>query len=284
MNKNMNLVMTMALVLCIHGTTFAQVTSKRLEFDVASVRQTPAGSQASLGLRTTGAGSVTITSDRASYRNITLKSLLTRAYNLKPFQISGPAWIDSERYDVLATIPEGTPIEDVPVMLQHLLAERFRITLHSETKQHSGYSLGIGKGGPKLKLSAENNNSDPSANPDASRRQASLSFTMGGSSTVMNFKGETMPAFADFLSRTLGRPIIDSTGLPGKFDIALPVSMGVIMPGAQETGADGSPVESDSSMASLFTAIHDLGLKLDSDKVPLKCIVVDKAKKIPTEN
>jgi len=273
--------MAMALVPGVQGTTFAQATSKPLEFEVASVRQAaPAGSQpSSPGMaRTTGAGAVTITSDRASYRGITLKSLLMMAYDLKPLQISGPAWIDSERYDIVANIPEGSTKEDVPAMLQHLLAERFRITLHTETKDHSGYILGIGKGGPKLKPSA------PSANPDASRRQSSLSFTMGGSSTVMNFKGETMPAFADFLSHPLGRPVIDSTGLPGKFDIALPVSMGVIMPGAQETGADGSPVESDSSMSSLFTAIHDLGLKLDAGKVPLKCIVVDKAQKIPTEN
>jgi len=275
MNKHMNLVMAMALVLCMHGTTFAQATSKPLEFEVASVRQAaPAGSQASSpGMaRTTGAGSVTVTSDRASYRDITLQSLLMRAYDLKPFQISGPAWIDNERYDIAAKIPDGAPTEDVPVMLQHLLAERFRMTLHSETKEHSGYILGIGKGGPKL-IPAKNQNPASTGG-----------FTIKDNSAVLNLNGATMPRFVDYLSRLLGRPVIDSTGLPGKFDIALPVSMGVIMPGAQETGADGSPVESDSSFASLFTAIHDLGLKLDSDKVPLKCIVVDKAQKIPTEN
>jgi uncharacterized protein (TIGR03435 family) len=157
------------------------------------------------------------------------------------------------------------------------------MTLHSETKEHPGYILGIGKGGPKL-MPSKNQKSAPSADPDASRIPRSISFTMGGSSPETKINGATMPAFADFLSRTLGRPVIDSTGLPGKFDIALPVSMGVIMPGAQETAANGSPVESDSSMASLFTAVHDLGLTLDSGKVPLKCIVVDKAEKIPTDN
>jgi len=93
MSRNMSLVMAMALVL-VQGTTFAQVTPKPLEFEVASVRLvTPADSQiSSLGRRgSIGAGTVTITSDRASYQNITLKSLLMRAYDLERFQISGPA-------------------------------------------------------------------------------------------------------------------------------------------------------------------------------------------------
>jgi beta-lactamase regulating signal transducer with metallopeptidase domain len=99
-------------------------------FEVSSVRQAaPPGPQTTTtaggARRITGAAIVTVTSDRASYRNITLKSLLMRAYDLGLFQISGPAWIESERYDIVATIPEGTPKEDVPVMLQHLLAERF---------------------------------------------------------------------------------------------------------------------------------------------------------------
>jgi uncharacterized protein (TIGR03435 family) len=282
MNKKMKLVMAMALVLCVHGTTFAQATTKSLEFEVASVRQAaPAGSQQSSGPRTTGAGSVSVTFDRATYQNITLQSLLMSAYDLKPSQISGPAWIESERFDIVAKIPEGAPRDEVPVMLQNLLAERFRITLHSETKEHPGSILGIGKDGPKL-IPTKNQDSAPSADPDASRRPASMSFTPGGDSMKLN--GATMPAFADVLSRILGRPVLDSTGLSGTFDIVLPFSMGWIHPGAQETGADGSPVESDSSMSSLFTAIHDLGLKLDAGKVPLKYIVVDKAQKIPTEN
>lgn len=273
MNKYMKLVV--ALALCVPGATFAQETSKPLEFEVASVRQAvPTDSQASSGRRATGAGgSVSITPDRASYRDITLKSLLMRAYGLEPFQISGPAWIESERYDVLATIPEGTAKEDVPIMLQHLLAERFRMTLHSETKDHPGYILGIGKGGSKLKVSAERKESAPVAQ-----------FMIGNDSVVETLYGATMPAFARNLSRKLGRPVIDSTGLSGEFDIVLTLSKGVVLPGAQETTADGSPSEPDSSMASLFTAVQDLGLTLSSDKVPIKCIVVDKAEKMPTEN
>jgi uncharacterized protein (TIGR03435 family) len=252
-----------------------------MRFEVATVKPaaplpsqpSSAGSPGMPARRIPGAAIVSITSDRASYRNITLKSLLMRAYGLEPFQVSGPAWMDSEHYDVLATIPEGTAKEDVPVMLQHLLAERFRVTLHSETKDQPGYILGIGKGGSKLKVSAERGKSAPMA-----------TAKFGTDSVIETMYGQTMPAFAHVLARMLERPVIDSTGLSGEFDIVLSLSKGVAMPGAQETAANGSPSEPDSSMASLFTAVQDLGLTLSSDKVPLKCIVVDKAEKIPTEN
>lgn len=261
--------MTVALALCVQGTTFAQATSKPLEFEVASVRQVAAAPG------TTGAGLVAITPDRASYRGITLKSLLMHAYDLEWFQISGPAWIESERYDVLATIPEGATKEDVPVMLQQLLAERFRLTLHSETMGHQGYVLRIGKGGPKLQLSTGPQKSDTPADPSASRRVDWIRRqTRGDGSVVETLHGATMLAFATHLSDELQVPVIDSTGLSGKFDIILRGS----------TGADGSSANSDSWTASLFTAVRDLGLELDSEKVPVKRLVIDKAEKIPTEN
>ena len=280
----MILALTMALVLSVHGTASSQTTSNRLEFEVASVRRVgPVRQEAGSGRRGSLAGSVTVTSDRATYRNVTLKTLLMKAYSLKAFQVSGPAWIDSERYDIVAIIPENTQPEDVPVMLQHLLEERFRATLHSETKQHSGYSLGIGKGGPKLKLATEQNKTASLIDPDA-HRAPMVTFTTkpGDESEVVKLNGMTMSAFADFLSRILGSPIIDLTGLSDKFDITLSLSMGVF--GVQGANADGFTAESDSTMASLFTAVHDLGLKLDSTKVPTRFIVVEKALKIPTEN
>jgi len=105
----------------------------------------------------------------------------------------------------------------------------------------------------------------------------------GNDSVVETMYGRRCQRLRVFLSRMLGRPVIDSTGLSGEFDIVLTLSR-TVLPGAQEAAADGSPSEPDSSMASLFTAVQDLGLTLSSDKVPLKCIVVDKAQKIPTEN
>ncbi len=256
--------MAMALGLCAQETTFAQVTSKPLEFEVASVRQAaPEDSQASSPGRrgTTGAGAVAITSDRASYRNITLKSLLMRAYDLEPFQISGPAWIDSERYDVVATIPEGTAkvqdVRDLSVFscLPRALVVRLLRRPSRGTGSPRGAFLGVGKGGSKLKVSVERKKPAPGA-----------TVKFGNDYVVETLYGVTTLAFARDLSRMLGRPVIDSTGLSGEFDIVLSLAKGAVMPVAQETAADGS--EADSSMASLFRAVQDLGLTLSFDKVP----------------
>lgn len=253
---------------------FEQGQGSHLAFEVASVK--PAQPSARAGFaRATGVGSVTITPDRAMYQDITLKSLIMRAYGLKSFQVSGPAWMDSERYDVVATIPEGTSKGDVSVMLQHLLADRFHMKLHTEMKKHPGYILGVGKGDLKLKTSAHPRTQEDSGLPD------SIWFSLGGGPSGQQIFGATMSAFANLLSNDLGSPVIDSTGLVGKFDFTLPISPMEIREGPQP---DGSPADPNASSESIFTALHDLGLTLVRDNVELKFIVIDKAQKVPVEN
>ena len=88
-----------------------------------------------------------------------MKNVLTNAYGVKGFQISGPGWLDSERYDIVAKLPRGATKAEFMVMLQNLLAERFKLTLHREKKDLPMYALVVGKNGPKLKESVE----DPAA-------------------------------------------------------------------------------------------------------------------------
>ena len=253
--------MLVVLILGMQGTIAAQETPKQAKFEVASVRQT--STEATSGARRTGRGSVEITSQRASYRNISFKELLMRAYSVKEFQISGPGWIDSDRYDVIATIPEGAPEEQVPVMLQNLLTERFQISIHRFTKTYDGMVLGVGKGGSKL---------TPAAHPDASNNKdrADRSTLTMGDHPVENSFGITMPALASYLSNKFKRPIIDSTQLAGKFDLSLPGAPGAF---------DGPEAE-----ASAITGLRDLGLTLTPGKVGLEAIVVDKANQTPSEN
>src|ERR1017187_9580473 len=85
------------------------------------------------------------------YKNFTLKILLARAYGLKDYEITGPDWLDTEGYDVLAKVPAGVPQDQIPAMLQALLADRFQIKFHKETKTLPVYVLAVAKGGPKLK-------------------------------------------------------------------------------------------------------------------------------------
>jgi uncharacterized protein (TIGR03435 family) len=182
-----------------------------------------------------------------------------RAYDLKEFQISGPGWIDSDRYDVIATIPEGAPEEEVPVMLQNLLAERFQMRIHRSTKTYDGLVLGVGKGGSKL---------TPAAHPNASNNKDRADrATMSFDPPEQHLFGITMPALATSLSSEFGRPVVDSTQLVGKFDMSLP------------TALDGPEAESVE-----ITGLRDLGLTLTPGKVQLDAIVVDKANETPDEN
>src|ERR1039457_5492305 len=100
-----------------------------------------------------------------TYTNVSLKNILTNAYNVKGYQLSGPKWLDSERFDITAKIPMGATKEQFQLMLQNLLAERFKLTLHHETKELPMYALVVGKGGSKLKESVEDDAAAGAAAP-----------------------------------------------------------------------------------------------------------------------
>src|ERR1017187_586637 len=124
------------------------------QFDVASVK--PAAPIAGNTIRVMmrgGPGS----SDpgQITYTNVSLKNVLMNAYGVKDFQISGPGWLDSERYDIVAKVPRGATKEQSKVMMQNLLAERFKLALHREKKDLPMYALVVGKNGPKLTESVE---------------------------------------------------------------------------------------------------------------------------------
>jgi uncharacterized protein (TIGR03435 family) len=168
--------------------------------------------------------------------------LLMTAYNVKPYQISGPPWLDSERYDVTATVPEGTSKEQSNVMLQNLLADRFGVKLHHETKDLPRYELTVAKGGPKLKASA----AEPEApaaplaeppplpkGPPPIGKDGFPQLPSGRKGTMMMLtpKGfhmavgsSTISTLADMLGNMLASPVVDKTGLTGTYDYTLDFS------------------------------------------------------------
>ena len=252
-DRDMKAAMLVVLAVCVQGAVTAQEAAKQAKFEVASLRRE--SEEATPGHGSTGVGFVEITSQRASYRSISLRSLLMKAYGVQRFQISGPGWIDSDRYDVVATIPEGTPVEDVPVMLQNLLIERFQMKLRRVPKSYEGYVLSVGKGGPKL---------TPAAHREVGAPTASLSM---GEHPEEHMYGMTMAALANVLSIRFAGPVVDSTQLDGKFDISMPFSL------------DGPEEQTNT-----ITGLRDLGLTLTPGKVQLEAIVVDEAKETPGEN
>jgi len=187
---------------------------------------------------------------RINYPGVTLKPVLALAYGVTPDQITGPKWLGDERFDIVATLPPGATPQQIPVMLQHLLADRFGMTVHEENKATTFFALVPAKGGAKLK----------------SVEKPEISATVDLSSENIQLKAYTMPAFARFLSTSMGHPVVDETGLQGSYDITLYLSMADIKTGK------------------IRIAIQQLGLQFENRSGPVKSLVVDKANKVPTEN
>jgi uncharacterized protein (TIGR03435 family) len=174
-------------------------------FEAASVK--PAPPQTGPNIRVSMGGDP----GRVNYRNASFKQLVTRAYGVKDYQVSGPGWIDTERYDVTATIPKSTPKETVQLMLQNLLAERFQLKLHRESKELPAYALVVAKGGSKLKTA--------DAAPGAAGLKGGMMLMRPGR---LEAKGMDLGAFSNLLANLVGRPVLDSTGLKGTYDCTLP--------------------------------------------------------------
>lgn len=267
-------------------------------------------------------GPGTADSTRWACNNCSLSLLLAEAYDLKRFQITGPKWLDSERFDVVAKVAEGATKNDLRLMQQNLLAERFRLKVRLEKKDMQVYDLVVGKDVPKLKEAAaaqpgadgppkrEFSHSDRAAGTTAgtwaggSHDHAAgrtLTMTMHGT-TRHQAVGEDMQQLADFLASQLDKPVTDSTGLTGKYDFLLTFSGGKAGDGGTMTGTPmtGTPmmmhggaagghndgVDSDAmSQPPLQKAIQDqLGLRLEAKKGTANILIVDQVERVPSEN
>lgn len=195
---------------------------------------------------------------RFTATGVSLTVLAEIAYGVKDYQISaGPRWIQSDRYDIAAKAGEDTSDDQFKLMLQTLLEDRFKLQFHREMKDLSVYALVAAKNGPKLKKSAD-------GTPYSRRVNAS-------GWTVSNLD---MAGLAARLSRELGRPVVDMTGLTGGYDFTLEWT--------RERATAASAAESDAP--SLFTAVQEqLGLKLEPRKQPVETLVIDRVEK-PSEN
>jgi uncharacterized protein (TIGR03435 family) len=247
---------------------FGQEPSRQAAFEVASVKRAAPPREEPGVARSAGMPPRGFDRDpsRVNYTNVTLMGALSRAYDVMPARIVGPSWLGTERYDIIATVPKGTPASQIPVMLQNLLAERFRMSVHWVTKPTAGYALVVGKSGPKLTKSTLD---------DPERR--SLGFNGPGH---LFWKGETLGSVAQTLSSVVEKPVEDKTGIQGMFDITLDATPDS-MPGLRFFG---TPSEESASLPSIFTAIRGLGLELQPQQVTVKQLVVDSAQKIPTPN
>ena len=326
------------------GAGTAAAPTPKLAFEVASIKSAPpldpmaiASGKAHIGM--------SVDKARVDIGGANLMGLVCLAYKVKPYQVAGnPEWMNigmtADRFDILAKMPDGANKDQVPEMLQTLLAERFKLQVHHDTRETPVYALVIGKGGLKMKevpddpppattpaseAASASGDPPPGANDKpAPPAKGEMSFGSGdnkvtmkqtGNGAVVNSK-ETGPmtvavdngvihmafqkapidTLISMLSQYLDRPVVDLTGLKGKYQASLDLAMadalrmaqkmGVNVPMAPGGNASRAPAEaaSDPSGSSLFTSVQQLGLKLDPRKLPYDYIVIDHVEKMPTEN
>ncbi len=282
-------------------STAAPAAEPPLAFEVASIKVNHAADNR-VGIRSTPG--------RFTATGVPLKFLISNAYNVRPFQISGgPNWINTEKYDIDAKMPDGLDgeLQKLPLdqrrakmsqLLQSLLTDRFQLKVSHETKEGPVYNLVVAKNGPLIheaKPSVDNPDAPkgPDGKPLARNFMRMMPGELQGQSISLEF-------LAQQLSMQLGRKVIDKTGLKGNYDFDLKWSpepgAGGMMgggppgggpPGGSPPGAGpgaDAPPPPDASGPSIFTAVQEqLGLKLDSAKGPIEMLVIDHVEK-PSED
>jgi uncharacterized protein (TIGR03435 family) len=270
-------VMTSKLGIClvlVAAGAVGQPAESRLTFEVASVRAAGSVTSKNADEVKRGAG-MQIDGAQVDIWMMSLADLVRQAYGLKAFQFSGPQWMSSERYEIHAKLPSGATPAQVPAMLQTLLAGRFQLVFHRDSREHQVYALLVGKNGLKLQLAG-------GTAPDNPRDKR---LDMPGGTMHLNRK-MTMPALCDFLGGFVDRPVIDMTGLTDTYQVTLDIPVDELKRAkiAAEGVRPGDIASDPSGSSAMFTAVQQLGLKLEPRKTAVDVLIVDHAEKVPTEN
>jgi uncharacterized protein (TIGR03435 family) len=239
-----------SLIAFLSSVTFCQSTPAPPAFEAASVKPNKSGSPQ---------GGLQPRPDGLTGTNVTLKQLVLEAYSLHAAQVSGPSWIETEGYDVTARAKEAAGRTQIQLMLQALPSDRFKLKCHRGTKDMPVYLLVVARGGPKLRDAKEGENAF-----NALTKDGASPFKPGLASI---FKPADLPAFAERLGRPLDHPVLDKSGIKGRywFQLEWVPDPG---PGTINVGP------------SLLNALKDqLGLALETQKAPLEILVIDKAEK-----
>jgi uncharacterized protein (TIGR03435 family) len=242
-----------SLALCVSWAVYGQ-SAVGQRFEVASVRPSNADPSSPSGIGT-GHG-------RLDANNVTLKRCIMGAYGVGPLQISGgPDWLESDRFEISAKADQ--PINDDAVlmtMLQSLLAERFSLVLHRETRTISAFVLDVAKSGPKFKK--------------AEGGESVTNTSTSNTGVMIDIHNTDMDSFAKILARKMDLPVVNDTGLEGIYNFKL-----------QWTPESTKPRDSGvTDLPSVFIAVQEqLGLRLRSQKAPVEILVIDHAER-PSEN
>jgi len=274
------------------AVVFAQNPASKPAFEVASVKKSPpatGGTRVRFGSRE---------GDRWLAENATLRILLRNAYDVQYGMdgqiVGGPPWMDTDRFDIQATMAPGTSNDDMKAMVRTLLADRFQLRTHTERREMPVYALQIarkdGRLGPQMRpltvdcdaVRAARASGEKPPGDTAPVCTTGMSIRRTGISEL-DSSGMTMAALIDNLSRAAGRPVLNRTGLTGSFAVTLRFATDAssVSPlGGPPQGVPLEPVDA----PSLTAAVQEqLGLRLESRREPVEVLVVDSAS-APTEN
>jgi uncharacterized protein (TIGR03435 family) len=309
------------------AAAIAQTPAAKPVFDVASVRPSPPPDMQKM-MADLQAGkkpeSVHIDGSRAVFTYMSVKQLIAYAYRTRPYEVSGPDWMVTDRFDVVARIPDGASKDDVPAMLQALLADRFHLTAHRQVVDQPVLGLMAAKNGFKLQPAAANaevldesaplkpgeslldtpdgrillrRNKDGSSTYVGPWGSFSLKFDVPSLSMHMQSESIDMKGFAMMMT-TLGggegRQVVDMTGLTGKYQVAADFSLkdltsslhdqGIDIPTGPPGGGASGGATDPEGGATVSEALEKLGLKLEKSRANVNRLVVDHVEKSPTEN
>src|ERR1019366_4651230 len=296
------------LAFFVSGAPYSQAADQPLEFEVASIKQAPPRMvDAPQGVVGCFGGPGSRDPVRYTCANASVSLMVLYAYGLKAYQIRPPASEDTTRFNVAAKVSSGVTAEQVRVMLRNLLADRFKLAFHHEKTEVKGYALVVAKRGSKMKESATDPPRGPAevdAPPAAPERVKDKDgfayfpmrngFAVSGNSGLTRWVGgnvptdsEDAPCLTGMLNSLTGKPVVDSTGLKGKYDFTLTFSSEE----ARGTAAASSPSDPGGIAPaidvgpSVFGALEgQLGLRLEPRKIMIDAFVIDHAEGTPTEN
>jgi len=255
-------IILIATALLSLGTSIA-AQNQPLAFEVASVKPAaPSNGSVMVGCHVPGARLDVIPKGMCIARNATLRSILAEAYDFSVFMndignyvIGGPGWIGSDRFDIegKADNPSATT-KELRAMLINLLEERFKLTIHEETKDTAGFALVIGKNGPKLTATTGD-------------KPVSI-YALGQPPSELDGQNAPMAGLTAYFERRLHHPFVDRTGLTGRYDFKI------------ELLTDDPPHGlNESDLPAIAKALEGLGLRLQPEKLLVRRIFIDHAER-----
>ena len=266
----MNTCLASAIALAAISALAAQNAPNQPKFEVASVKRVEGGD-----IKTSlDPGILTL-------KGLPLKVALSQAFQVPMDQITGPAWLDEDCFDIIAKMPEGATKDQMPAMLQALLAERFKLAAHKESHPHPGYAMVVDKNGPKFKEVEKPKDTGVTSGPLGKSRDGVVTMMIGRANAAgrVAFKGPmSMAPVARILSGKLGGPVQDLTGLTGVYQIDFDWTPD---PGSAPTAADTASTPT----GSLVIAVREiLGLRLERRDAQVETLAIDHIERVPTEN